>query len=410
MKAAAGTAALAASAAWLPKVALAKDYRSSMRDTIIWVYLRGAADGLTLCVPHADDEYYNNRPTLAIPRPDSGGTDACIDLDGFFGLAPAMSPLVPAYQDGQMLFVHACGSPDPSRSHFDAQRFMEVGKAADPFLVTGWLGRHLATVSPAMPGSILRAVGLGTGLQQVLVSGPGAIPVPDLDTFGLLGDQNTKTARTNALRDMYASVPDPLRGTAQTTLATINLLDSIDFAHYQPAGNAQYIPSDSLGYALKTSAAMIKAQVGVEAIAIDVVGWDTHSTQGVITGTMSFLMNRLASALSAFQRDMSNTPNAPGYILAVVSEFGRRLHENGSGGTDHGHGNAMMLMGQAVRGGRVLRNWPGLGYDQLFENLDLAVTIDYRDILSEIIDRRLGNQEVSSVFPGYTPTYRGVVS
>ena len=402
-------AGLAAANAWLPRVAMARDYRSTQRDTIIWIYLRGAADGLTLCVPHADDEYYAARPNLAIPRPDSGSPYACTNLDGFFGLAPSMAPLMPAYNAGNLLFVHACGSPDPSRSHFDAQRFMEVGKANDPFVITGWLGRHLASVAPADPGALLRAVGISTGLQQVLVGGPGTLPIPDLDTFGLLGAAPSRVARSAVLANMYEQVPDPLHATAATTLATITLLDSINFATYQPAGGAQYNAAESLGYALKTSAALIKAQVGVEAIAIDVNGWDTHSAQGVVSGTMSILMNRLASALAAFHRDMSTGTN-PGYVVAVVSEFGRRVQENGSQGTDHGHGNAMMLMGSSVTGGRVLRQWPGLAPENRYDFADLDVTIDYRDILGEIIDRRLGNPDISNVFPGYVPTYRGVVS
>jgi uncharacterized protein (DUF1501 family) len=410
LQATSGTlAGLAAASAWLPRVAVAKDYRSTQRDTIIWIYLRGAADGLTLCVPHAEDAYYEARPHLAIPRPDSGQPNACIDLDGFFGLAPAMSALHPAYLNGDLLFVHACGSPDPSRSHFDAQRFMEVGKANDPFVITGWLGRHLATVAPADPGAILRAVGINTGLPQVLVGGPGTIPVPDLDTFGLLGPAATRPARSALLDQMYGQVADPLHSTAATTLATINLLDSINFATYQPSGGAVYNSNEALGYALKTSAALIKAQVGVEAIAIDVNGWDTHTSQGVFSGTMSILMSRLASALAALHRDLSATPGN-GYVVAVVSEFGRRVQENGSQGTDHGHGNAMMLMGPAIAGGRVLRQWPGLATEHRYEFMDLEVTIDYRDILSEIIDQRLGNQDISSVFPGYTPTYRGVLS
>jgi len=409
MKAAGGAAAgFAAASAWLPRVSFAKDYRSSMRDVIVWVNLRGAADGLTLCVPHGENAYYEARPLLAVPRPDSGLTGACLNLDGFFGIPPSMAALMPAYRAGQLLFVHACGSTDSTRSHVDGMRYMEVGTPSEPFLFTGWLGRHLATVAPILPGASLRGVGLASGLQQVLVGGPNTIPIPDLDTFGLLGAVATRAARTNALRDMYDVVPAPLRATASTTLATSTLLDSINFASYQPAGGAVYNASTDIGYALKTSAALIKQQVGVEAIAIDLYNWDTHTAQGVTTGTMATIMSRLANALGAFHTDMT-TGNNPGYIVAVVSEFGRRVQENGSFGTDHGHGNAMMLMGPSVAGGRVLSQWPGLAEENLFEGLDLQVTIDYRDILTEIVDRRLGNPNGASVFPGYTPTYKGVV-
>ncbi len=410
MKATGTAAAVVAASSWLPRVAVANSFRSTQRDTIIWIYLRGAADGLSICVPHAEDRYYINRPNLAVPRPGSGLAGACTDLDGFFGLPPVLSALRPAYTAGDLLFVQACGSPDPTRSHFEGQRFMEVGTSVDPFMITGWLGRHLATVAPSNPNAVLRGVGLGTGLQQSLVGGFGTIPVPDLDTFGLLGSSGTRTARTAALSEMYSSVGDPLQTTASTTLATISLLDSINFATYQPAGGAQYTATEKLGYALKTSAALIKAQVGVEAIAIDVDGWDTHSAQGNNTGTMAVLLTRVAAALSAFHTDMSASSSSPGYIVAVVSEFGRRLAENGSQGTDHGHGNCMMLMGQAINGGRVLTRWPGLDEANLYQGLDLEVTIDYRDVLSEVIDRRLGNTNLATVFPDYTPSYKGVLS
>jgi uncharacterized protein (DUF1501 family) len=402
-------AGLAALTSWLPRVAVARDYRSTLRDTIVWIYLRGAADGLSMCVPWGDDDYYLARPSLAIPRPDSGAAARCIDLDGFFGLSPAMSALRPAYLSGDLLFVHACGSPDPSRSHFDAQRFMEVGQVSSDTSLTGWLGRHLASVAPADPAAMLRAVGISTGLQRVLEGGPHTLPIPDLANFGLLGNPATKTARTNALRDMYATVADPLRATASTTLATVGLLDQIGFSTYQPSGGAQYNSAESLGYALKTSAALIKAQIGVEAVAIDVQGWDTHSAQGPVSGTMAVLMNRLSSALAAFHQDMS-AGSSPGYIVAVVSEFGRRVFENGSLGTDHGHGNAMMLMGPAVGGGRVLRHWQGLATENLYDYADLQVTIDYRDVLAEIIEQRLGNPNIASIFPGYTPVHRGVLA
>lgn len=410
MRATGATAAVVAASAWLPRVSMAKDYRSTQRDTIIWIYLRGAADGLSMCVPHGEDRYYIARPSLAVPRPSAGGSTACIDLDGFFGLPPAMASLRPAYLSGDLLFVHACGSPDPTRSHFDAQRFMEVGSNTDPFLITGWLGRHLASVQPANPNAVLRAVGLSSGLPRSLVGGPGAIPVPDLDTFGLTGSASSRVVRTDALGDMYESVNAPLRTTAATTLATITLLDSINFVTYQPSGGAVYNVSDRLGYALKTSAALIKAQVGVEAITIDIDGWDTHSAQGNNTGTMFVLMNRVAAALAAFHTDLNASSASNGYVVAVVSEFGRTLAENGSQGTEHGHGNSMMLMGPSVAGGRVLSQWPGLAEENLHDGADLKVTIDYRDILGEIIDRRLGNPNLSTVFPGFTPVYKGVIS
>lgn len=416
---AASIAALAAPA-WLPRVSLASSYRSTMRDTVISIFLRGAADGLTLCTPYTETNYYNLRPTLAIPRPDSAATYKLLDLPNsanpapgggtvLFGIPPQMRPLMPAYTDGKLAFVHACGLNDPSRSHFDAQRFMEVGKARDLALGTGWLGRHLALTSPASLNPILRGVGIATGLQRSLVGGPQTLPISNLDRFGITGSGSTVVARTAALNDMYSAVADPVHAAALTTIQTIDLLNTIDFVNYVPAGGATY-GSGGLGAAMRSVAALIKAQVGVEAVAIDVGGWDTHENEGISTptGQMSVLMTNLAQALGAFYTDMT-TGTVPTFSLVAMSEFGRRLQENGSFGTDHGHANAMIVMGNAVRGGRVLTQWPGLNPGQLFENIDLNVTIDYRDILAEILAERAGNVNLNETFPGYTPNMRGIV-
>jgi uncharacterized protein (DUF1501 family) len=401
-----GAAAFLAANAALPRIALARDHRGTMRDVVVSIYLRGASDGLTMVPPHAEPRYYQVRPNLSVPQPGAGTPNDAIDLDGFFGLAPALAPLLPAYQDGKLLIVHATGSTDPSRSHFDAQRFMEVGLPNEPTLATGWLGRHLYSIDPMDPAALLRAIGISNGLQRTLVGAPLALPVPNLDTFGLTGAAGTVPARSDAIGDMYALVDDPIMAAATTTLATINLLNTINFAGYAPAGGATD-PVGSLGNAMKQTAALIKAQVGVEAIAIDVGGWDTHNNQGNFTGTMANLMATLASTLAAFYTDMT-AGMAPSFTLVVMSEFGRRFAENGSGGSDHGHGNAMFVMGNCVHGGRVLTQWPGLQPEQLFQGIDLDVTIDYRDILAEIVQQRLGNANLPFVFPSFTPTPRAV--
>lgn len=407
---AASAALLGMSASWLPRVAMARDYRATQRDVIVTVFLRGASDGLSMVAPYQEAAYYSNRPTLAVPAPGSGSANAGTNLDGFFAFSPAMTPLLPAYQDGKLLIVHATGLTDPSRSHFDMQRFMEVGKPRDPLLASGWLGRHLYSVAPADPNSLLRAVGISTGLPRSLVGAPEALPIPNLDTFGVTGSGTTVNARTAAINDMYNGVADPLRAAALTTTATINLLNTINFSGYVPGGGAVY-GTDSFAYALKTSAALIRAQVGVEAIAIDVDGWDTHAAQGVFAGGAMFnLMDRISKAIAAFHRDLI-VGGGPNVTLVVYSEFGRRLLENGSIGTDHGHGNCMFVLGQCVNGGRVLRIWPGLNPGDLFEGRDLQITIDYRDILSEIISQRLGNAaNLATIFPGFNPTPRGVLN
>ncbi|HYE61449.1 MAG TPA: DUF1501 domain-containing protein [Phycisphaerales bacterium] len=417
----AGAISIAAMAApaWLPRVAMAKDYRSTQRDVMISIFLRGAADGLSMCVPFSEANYYAMRPTIAVPQPDSTATYRCTDLGVSvagpngptgFGLPPGMTALLPAFQAGQLLFVHASGSTDPSRSHFDAQRFMEVGKPRDVSLVTGWLGRHLAATAPATPGSLLRALSISTALPRALVGGPLTLPIPNLDTFGLTGSSSTVAARTVPIQGMYSDTSDPLRSVGLNTLSTIDLLNTINFATYQPAGGAAY-PTGSFGTAMKSTAALIKAQVGVEAIAIDLGGWDTHENQGTVPsgttpGAMHNLMTTLATALAAFNTDMTAL-TAPTYSLVCMSEFGRRAAQTGTG-TDHGHGNVMIVMGNAIHGGRVLTQWPGLNASQLYQGIDLQVTTDYRDIVAEIAVNRLGNDDLPNLFPGYTPTFRGV--
>ncbi len=402
-----GGAALAASAAvpaWLPRVAFARE-GAVPRDILVSLFLRGGADGLTLCVPHGDPDYYTARPTINIPHPDSNDADRAVDLDGFFGLSQAMSPLTTAYDDGKLLFVHATGSVDETRSHFDAMHFMEVGKARDPSLFTGWVGRHLLTVPPLDDQAAIRAIGISTGLQRQLVGAPKALPFPDLNESSLNGPEYSKDARLQIIDDMYRRGPELLRTSAENTISTMSLLDAIDFVNYQPANGAVY-PDSYFGYSLKSTAALIKAQVGVEAISLDIGGWDTHEQQQPRDGYMAFLMQELAAAMAAFHLDVIGE-GLP-VTLVAMSEFGRVVAENGSQGTDHGHGNVMMLMGNNITGGRVLSEWPGLHPDLLHQQQDLAITIDYRDILAEIVQNRLANTDLDFVFPEFTPTFRGV--
>ncbi|MCC6322791.1 MAG: DUF1501 domain-containing protein [Phycisphaerales bacterium] len=403
----AGLSALAAPA-WLPRVAFASSHISG-RDVIVSIYLRGAADGLTLVPPFGDPAYYTLRPTLAIPRPDdlANPNPRAIDLNGYFGLAPAMAPLLEAYQAGTFAIVHAAGSPDSSRSHFDAQRFMEVGKPRDPSLYTGWLGRHLITANQADPNAVARAIGIGYQLQMTLQGGPKSLPIPDLTNYGLTGPSGTRTARLNYLNTAYAAATDPLRASAANTYNTISVLNSINFGSYVPQGGAAYSNS-SFQRALRTTAALIKADVGVEAVAIDRGGWDTHSAQGnLVGGSLYGTMTDLATGLQAFHRDI--VQQNWNVTVVVMSEFGRTAAENDSLGTDHGHGGVMFLMGRNINGGLVHGTWPTLS--SLYQNQDLHVTTDFRDVLAEVVALRLGNNaNLSTVFPGYTPTFRGLTT
>ena len=401
-----GAAATITAPAWLPRVSYAR-MPGGGRDTLVVIFLRGGADGLTLCVPYGDAELYNRRPVLGVRPP--GQPNGATDLDGFFGLAPASVPLLPAYQAGHLAFVHATGLSDPSRSHFDMQRWMDYGVtgAHSAGVFTGWLGRYLQTIAPAGSGQ-LRGIGIGSSLPKTLAGGPACVPVPDPAAYTMPGATSTAAARRAALTTMYQSEPAPLGPAALDTFATIDLLGTIGFNTYVPSGGAVY-PSTTFGDSLRSTAAMIKANIRIEAIEIDLGGWDLHSALGPITGTMATKMDELTRALAAFHTDLDDPSSTLGRTtLVAMSEFGRRAGENASAGADHGHGNCMIVMGGHVNGGQVFANWPGLALGNL-DNGDLAITVDYRDILAEILADRMACTSLGTVFPSYTVGgYQGV--
>lgn len=404
-----GIAALVPS--WLPNVVLAQS--SSTRDIILSVFLSGGTDGMSLVVPFGDPDYYTGRPTIAIARPDAAGSGPkAVALDNFFGFSPGMAPLMPAYNAGHLLVAHATGSVDTTRSHFDAQRYIEVGKPQDLNLATGWLGRHLATVTPLRTNAPLRALGLTNGLPTTLVGGPKTLPIASPANFRVEGSTTTANARAQFLATNYAQAIDPVSANALDTTNTIALLQTISFSGYATQNGAVY-PNTGFGNALKSSAALIKADVGVEAIHAFLGGWDTHSTQGPIPGIdgqgMHNRMMELSSSLAAFYADVIQGTTANKVTVVVISEFGRNARENGDRGTDHGRGNVAFAMGRNINGGRVLTNgWPGLARENLESGQDLRVTLDHRDILAEIVQNRLGNTNLSTVFPDYAPRVRGV--
>ena len=391
---------------WLPKVVLAESFASN-RDVIISIFMRGGADGLTLCAPFSDPDYYAGRPTIAIPRPDSAAATKGIALDNNFMFPPGMSALVEAFTNKQLLIVHGTGSVDTTRSHFDAQRYMEVGKPRDPTIVTGWLGRHLASSTPVRSNAPLRALGIANGLAQTLVGAPNTLPIPNPASFNIGGSETTKPERASWLKADYATTLDPVKSAALDAISTIDLLKLINFTGYAPANGATY-PATSFGTSLRSAAALIKADIGVEAVQVDIGGWDTHSAQDPNAGAMKTLMGQFSSAIAALYTDLIAGAQAQSVTVVMVSEFGRNARENGSKGTDHGRGNCMFVMGKAINGGRVLTyNWVGLARENLESGNDLKVTIDHRDILAEIVKNRLANNQLSFVFPDFVPTMRG---
>jgi uncharacterized protein (DUF1501 family) len=410
----AGVSAAALFPAWLPKIVMAKNFSSS-RDIIVSVFQRGGADGLSIAVPFADNNYYSARPTIGIPRPDSTAATRGVNLDGFFMFPQAMAGgtpagtggLMPAFQGQDLLIVHATGQLNVSRSHFDAQRYMEVGKPVDPSLVTGWLGRHLASIPPLNPAAPLRGIGISNGLQKTLVGAPLTLPIADPTNYTIGGSSTTQAARVGFLQGDYTGADEPVGSSALSATNTIGLLKSVNFAGYVPANGAVYPNNSGFARALRSVAVLIKNNVGIEAAQVDIGNWDTHSDQDPIAGSMAKTMSDFSNSLGAFYADVI----AAGFpvTVVVVSEFGRNVRENGSAGTDHGRGTTMFAMGKGIAGGRVLtKNWPGLAKENLEAGQDLKVTVDYRDILSEIVQNRLGNPNLGFVFPSWTPTTLGV--
>ncbi len=399
---------IAVSPAWMPRLAFAPKNSGPRGDTLVVVFLRGAADVLNMLVPHGEAAYYALRPSLGIARPDDHRAKESlrtVDLDGFFGLHPALRPLLGAWGSGHLAIVPACGAPDESRSHFRAMELMERGVESERGPASGWIGRHLATLDTGNR-SPLRAVGVGRLPQRSL---SGTVPVSALRSiadFHLNGDGRGLAQMRAALDTLYSGA-DSFAALGQDTLAIMDTLGSLDPSAYRPAHAAHY-PDSDFGLALKQSAMLIKAEVGLEVAAIDVGGWDTHFAQGAGEGQMADLMQDLAQGVDAFHSDLFDYMDR--LTLVTMSEFGRRAAENGSLGTDHGHGSMMLALGGHVLGGRIHGAWPGLAPGQLIGPGDLAVTTDYRDVLAEICIKRLNNPAVDEIFPGYQATLPGIVS
>jgi uncharacterized protein (DUF1501 family) len=390
---------------WLER-ALWADTPGARKKILVAIFQRGAADGLNIVVPHGEQAYYRLRPTIAIPRPtvDSARKDdAAIDLDGHFGLHPALAPLKPLYEQHHLAVIDAVGSPDPTRSHFDAQDYMESGTPGLKATQDGWMNRALP--KPEGKCSPVRAVALGQTLPRAMRGHEPAIALQSVDTFQVRNPEAAKQFEA-----MYSATKDPsLQATGRETFEAMALLQSIQRQGYTPASGAQY-PRGRFGQSLQQIAQLIKGDVGVEMAFADVGGWDHHTNElgaRPSEGQLPNLLREFGGALSAFWTDMGD--RMADIVVVTMSEFGRTAHENGNRGTDHGHANCMFVMGGAVKGGKVYGKWPGLEREQLYENRDLALTTDFRDVLGELVAHHLGNRLVKGVFPGYDPRFLGLV-
>jgi uncharacterized protein (DUF1501 family) len=365
------------------------------KKKMVVLFQRGAMDGLNVVVPFAEPDYYRLRPTIAIPQPSRGGAEAALDLDGFFGLHPSLQPLQPLFQQNQLAIVQAVGSPDPTRSHFDAQDFMESGTPGVKSTDDGWLNRTVQAIPDADP-SPFRAVAFGPYLPRTLEGSAPAIAIPDLDQFKMYGPQQTVEGGFQA---MYAQTVDQaLRGVGQETFEAIDTLRRVNPSAYVPENGAQY-PTSRFGKSLMEIAELFKSDVGLEMAFLDSGGWDHHVNEGGVQGQLSNLLRDLGQGIAAFHQDMGD--RMEDVVFVSMSEFGRTAHENGNRGTDHGHANCMFVMGGGVRGGKVYTRWPGMTEDKLYQGRDLAVTTDYRSVLGEIIAKHLGDRDLKTVFPGF---------
>ncbi len=362
---------------------------------LVVIFQRGAADGLNVVIPHGDPAYYQLRSSIAIQQKE------LIDLDGFFGLHPAMRSLKPVWDRGHLAAIHACGSPDTTRSHFDAQDYMESGTPGVKSTPDGWLNRALRSerAAPGTP-SAFRAIALGTAIPRTLQGTVPAVAISDVKDFavGAHTAQSASLSPQDGFASMYASsVNAVLHGTGGETFDAIRMLKATDPARYQPGYGASY-PRGNFGDSMKQIAQLMKANLGVEVAFAEIGGWDTHQNQGGASGQLANRLREFSDGLAAFWTDLGD--QSEDVVVVTMSEFGRTAHQNGTGGTDHGHANVMFVMGGRVQGGKVYGRWPGLGPDQLNEGRDLAVTTDFRAVLAEAALRTLDLPKLQVVFPG----------
>ena len=390
----AGTSAIPA---FLVRSVMAEAASNPTRKLVV-IFQRGAADGLNVVVPYREKNYYAMRPSIAIPQ------DQVIDLDGFFGLHPSMTAFKPLYDQGHLAIIHAAGSPDMSRSHFDAQDYMESGTPGIKGTDDGWLNRALQAedsccgIRHAQEHTAFRALALGTQVPRTLAGKVPALAISNVNNFVVGGKGPAPSPAASAFQAMYGDSGDSIfHTTGDETFEAVKMLRAANPAQYKPAPGVDY-PNNEFGNNMKQIAQLLKANLGVEAAFTDVSGWDTHQNQGGVNGQLSDRLREFSSSIAAFWRDLGD--DAQNVTLVTMSEFGRTARQNGTGGTDHGHANAMFILGGQVKGGKVYGRWPGIDDHQLNEGRDLTVTTDFRQVLGEAVAKTIGARNLDQVFPG----------
>jgi uncharacterized protein (DUF1501 family) len=371
--------------------------RRGRKKTLITIFQRGAVDGLNMVVPYGESEYYNLRRNIAVPKP--GQTDGAVNLDGFFGLHPSLKSFEPFWNNKQMAVIHSAGSPDNTRSHFDAQDYMESGTPGNKGTRDGWLSRVLQT-SQGKNDSAFRGVSMTQQTPRSMMGRYPTIAMTNLADFSIKAGAYSRSVQGGFEGVYDENSKDSLGETGKETFEAVNFLRKANPAQFEPENGATY-PNTPFGRSLKQIAQLIKADVGLEIAFTDTPGlnWDTHLNQGGARGQMANLLLGFGNAISALVVDLGKRMDD--VVILTMSEFGRTARQNGSNGTDHGHGNAMFVIGNSVKGGKVYGDWKGLKSDQLNEGRDLAVTTDFRDVFGEISQKHLGNKNLAKIFPTY---------
>ena len=406
---------------------------AARKKTLICIFQRGAVDGLNMVVPFGETEYYARRRAIAIPAPTSAGNGA-LDLNGFFGMHPALQPLHELYGRKELSIVTAVGSPHPTRSHFDAQDFMETGTPGVKSTRDGWLNRvvqntdcadcsgrsvadgaaHSADHAAGQVGMAsayspaLRAIAMGAAMPRALRGEAPALAIEDLTRFGV-GNARDGDVQSSFERVYGTQAGDLVTGAADEAFEAVRILKSINPQQYGPASGIEY-PNGNFGRSMQQIAQLVKSGVGVEIAFADLGGWDTHQAEGGVQGQLATRLTEFSRGIRALYDDLGD--KMEDVVILTMSEFGRTVAENGTGGTDHGHANTMFVMGGSVAGGKILGEWPGLAREKLYEGRDLAITTDFRDVFAEVVSGHLGTGNLGEVFPGHEvdkAKFRGVL-
>jgi uncharacterized protein (DUF1501 family) len=383
--------------------------KNGKKKILITIFQRGAVDGLNMVVPYGESEYYNLRRNIAVAQP--GKPDGAIDLNDYFGLHPSLKPFETFWKNKQLAVIHSVGSPDNTRSHFDAQDYMEAGTPGVKSTRDGWLNRILQTTRTEKD-SPFRAVAMAQQTPRSMIGRASTVSMTNLSDFAIRAGAYTASVQGGFEAAWQENAKDNLGDTGRETFEAVKFLRQANPSQYKPENGATY-PNSPFGQSLRQIAQMIKAGIGLEVAFTDTPGlnWDTHANEGNGRGQLANLLRDFGASIAALATDLGKKMDD--VIILTMSEFGRTARQNGSGGTDHGHGNAMFVLGNSVKGGKIYGDWKGLSNANLNEGRDLAVTTDFRDVFGKIAYKHLGSRDLKKLFPNYSTSeknFKGFLS